>query len=86
MTLYDISFYFFSIVAILSALTVVSSKNPVHSVLFLILSFVNASAIFILFYPSSVFTNVIIASILFKNVLLLPIYVNICFVKYSSSI
>ena len=48
MTLYDISFYFFSIVAILSALTVVSSKNPVHSVLFLILSFVNASAIFIL--------------------------------------
>ena len=48
MTLYDISFYFFSIVAILSALIVVSSKNPVHSVLFLILSFVNASAIFIL--------------------------------------
>ena len=48
MTLYDISFYFFSFVAILSALTVVSSKNPVHSVLFLILSFVNDSAIFIL--------------------------------------
>ena len=48
MTLYDISFYFFSIVAILSALTVVSSKNPVHSVLFLILSFVNASGLFVL--------------------------------------
>ena len=48
MTLYDISFYFFSFIAVLSALAVISSKNPVHSVLFLILSFVTASAIFIL--------------------------------------
>ena len=48
MLIYSLSFYLFSSVAVLSALMVVSSKNPVHSVLFLILSFVNASAIFIL--------------------------------------
>ena len=43
-----ISFYFFSIIAVLSALMVISAKNPVHSVLFLILSFVNTSALFVL--------------------------------------
>tara|TARA_B100000579_G_C22752716_1_gene814853 strand:+ start:701 stop:1312 length:612 start_codon:yes stop_codon:yes gene_type:complete len=48
MIIYSISFYLFSLVAILSALMVISSKNPVHSVLFLILSFVNASGIFVL--------------------------------------
>ena len=48
MLLYSISFYFFSIISILSALMVISSKNPVHSVLFLILSFVNTSALFVL--------------------------------------
>ena len=48
MILYSLIFYFFSFVAVLSALMVVSSKNPVHSVLFLILSFINASGLFIL--------------------------------------
>ena len=48
MIIYSLSFYLFSSVAVLSALMVVSSKNPVHSVLFLILSFVNASALFVL--------------------------------------
>ena len=48
MIIYSISFYLFSLVAILSALMVISSKNPVHSVLFLILSFVNAAGIFVL--------------------------------------
>ncbi|PPR46537.1 MAG: NADH-quinone oxidoreductase subunit J [Alphaproteobacteria bacterium MarineAlpha5_Bin9] len=48
MTIYSIIFYFFSTVAVLSALMVISSKNPVHSVMFLILSFVNASGLFIL--------------------------------------
>ena len=38
----------FSIVMIFSALMVISSRNPVHSVLFLILSFINSSALFIL--------------------------------------
>ena len=48
MVLYSITFYLFSSVAVLSALMVISSKNPVHSVLFLILSFVNASGLFVL--------------------------------------
>ena len=48
MYLYSISFYLFSLVAVLSALMVISARNPVHSVLFLILSFVNASGLFVL--------------------------------------
>ena len=48
MYLYSITFYIFSLIAVLSALMVISARNPVHSVLFLILSFVNASGIFVL--------------------------------------
>ena len=48
MHLYSITFYVFSFVAVLSALMVISARNPVHSVLFLILSFVNASGLFVL--------------------------------------
>ena len=48
MILHSITFYLFSSVAVLSALMVISAKNPVHSVLFLILSFVNASGLFVL--------------------------------------
>ena len=48
MYLYSLSFYLFSTIIVLSALMVISSKNPVHSVLFLILSFVNAAALFVL--------------------------------------
>ena len=48
MLLYSITFYIFSGVAVLSALMVISAKNPVHSVLFLILSFVNTAGLFVL--------------------------------------
>ncbi|MBD1148080.1 NADH-quinone oxidoreductase subunit J [Pelagibacterales bacterium SAG-MED31] len=48
MYLYSITFYVFSLVAVISALMVISARNPVHSVLFLILSFVNASGLFVL--------------------------------------
>ena len=48
MIIYSITFYLFSSIAVLSALMVISAKNPVHSVLFLILSFVNASGLFVL--------------------------------------
>ena len=41
-------FYFFSSVTIISSFFVVFSSNPVHSVLFLILSFFNVSVIFLL--------------------------------------
>jgi NADH-quinone oxidoreductase subunit J len=43
-----IAFYVFSAVLIGAALMVIASRNPVHSVLFLILSFFNAAALFIL--------------------------------------
>ena len=48
MIIYSLTFYLFSTVAVFSALMVVSAKNPVHSVLFLILSFVNAAGLFVL--------------------------------------
>jgi NADH-quinone oxidoreductase subunit J len=41
-------FYLLSSVAILSSLMVISSKNTVHSVFFLILAFVNVSCLFIM--------------------------------------
>jgi NADH-quinone oxidoreductase subunit J len=43
-----IMFYIFSAVAIASGVMVVSARNPVHSVLFLILAFFNAAGLFIL--------------------------------------
>jgi NADH-quinone oxidoreductase subunit J len=48
MTLPLFFFYAFSFVAVASALMVISSRNPVHAVLFLILCFVNAAGIFLL--------------------------------------
>ncbi|MGL9717909.1 MAG: NADH-quinone oxidoreductase subunit J [Wolbachia sp.] len=41
-------FYLFAILSVLSAVCVISVRNPVHAVLFLIFTFVNASALFIL--------------------------------------
>lgn len=41
-------FYLFSVVMIGAAFMVIASRNPVHSVLFLILTFVNASGLFIM--------------------------------------
>lgn len=44
----NLMFYIFSLITIFSALMVISSKNPVHSVLFLILAFFNAAGLFVL--------------------------------------
>ncbi len=41
-------FYLFAGVLVLSAMMVVASRNPVHSVLFLILAFFNAAGLFLL--------------------------------------
>jgi NADH-quinone oxidoreductase subunit J len=41
-------FYLFAAVTIASAFMVIAAKNPVHSVLFLILAFVNAAGLFLL--------------------------------------
>jgi NADH-quinone oxidoreductase subunit J len=43
-----IAFYVFGVILVASAAMVVVSKNPVHSVLFLILAFFNAAGLFIL--------------------------------------
>ena len=48
MTVASLAFYVFSIILIASATMVVSSRNPVHSVLYLILGFFNAAALFLL--------------------------------------
>jgi NADH-quinone oxidoreductase subunit J len=48
MIVYAIFFYLFAGICIASALMVVAARNPVHSVLFLILAFVNASGLFVL--------------------------------------
>jgi NADH-quinone oxidoreductase subunit J len=43
-----LAFYVFAAVLIASAVMVVTSRNPVHSVLFLILAFFNAAALFLI--------------------------------------
>jgi NADH-quinone oxidoreductase subunit J len=41
-------FYIFASICVASAIMVIASRNPVHSVLFLILAFVNAAGLFVL--------------------------------------
>ena len=48
MTVTVFAFYAFAITAVVSALLVVLSRNPVHSVLWLILTFFSAAAMFVL--------------------------------------
>ena len=48
MIAHAIFFYFFSIIAIISAIMVTASKNTVHSVFFLILDFISISCLFIM--------------------------------------
>src|ERR1700734_36424 len=48
MILTAIFFYLFAAICVASAVMVIASKNPVHSVLFLILAFVNAAGLFVL--------------------------------------
>ena len=50
MTASLLSFYIFSAVMLLSSLMVISSRNPVHSVLFLILAFFNAAGLFVILH------------------------------------
>ena len=48
MTFFEIVFYAFSTLMVVAALGVVSARNPVHSALFLVLTFVATSAIWLL--------------------------------------
>lgn len=44
----DLFFYLFSALTVGSALMVISARNPVHAVMFLILAFINAAGLFLL--------------------------------------
>ncbi|KEG16823.1 NADH-quinone oxidoreductase subunit J [Bartonella bacilliformis] len=57
-------FYLFSFIMLMSAIIVIAARNPVHSVLFLILAFFNAAALFLL------------AGAEFLGLLLLVVYVG----------
>ena len=48
MLIHSIFFYFFSVIAVFSAVMVVVSRNAVHSVFFLILDFISISCLFIM--------------------------------------
>src|ERR1700761_8394082 len=48
MIVHALFFYLFAAVTVASAAMVIFSRNPVHSVLFLILAFVNAAGLFVL--------------------------------------
>ena len=48
MSVFEFSFYLFAITAVVAGLMVVISRNPVHSVLWLILTFLSAAGLFVL--------------------------------------
>ena len=48
MIIQALAFYVFAFVAIAAGVMVIASRNPVHSVLFLILAFFNSAALFVL--------------------------------------
>ncbi|MBO6784100.1 MAG: NADH-quinone oxidoreductase subunit J, partial [Alphaproteobacteria bacterium] len=48
MVIQALAFYLFAFVAVASAVMVISARNPVHSVLFLILAFFNSAGLFVL--------------------------------------
>jgi NADH-quinone oxidoreductase subunit J len=48
MLLTALVFYAFSAILVLSALMVITARNPVHSVLWLILAFFNAAGLFVM--------------------------------------
>ncbi len=48
MIIQALAFYLFAAVAVASGVMVVTARNPVHSVLFLILAFFNAAGLFVL--------------------------------------
>src|SRR6202020_2761552 len=60
MILQAIFFYGFAGVCVASAVMVIAAKNPVHSVLFLILAFVNAAGLFVLMGAEFLAMNLII--------------------------
>jgi len=48
MIVQSLAFYLFAVILVASAVMVITARNPVHSVLFLILAFFNAAGLFVL--------------------------------------
>src|ERR1700747_1679719 len=48
MIIASLFFYLFACICVASGLMVIAARNPVHSVLFLILAFVNAAGLFVI--------------------------------------
>ncbi len=48
MTVFSFAFYMFAVITVLSGLMVTLSRNPVHSVLWLILAFLSTSGLFVM--------------------------------------
>lgn len=46
--IYTLCFYLFASITVFSAIMVISSRNPVHSVLYLILAFFNSAGLFVM--------------------------------------
>ena len=67
------TFYFFAIFLIFSSLSVIFSKNPVNSVLFLILAFLNSTFLFILI--AAEFVGIILALVYIGAVAILFLFV-----------
>ena len=57
MEITTIIFYCFALVLVLSALKVITAKNPVHAALFLVLSFFTAAAIWMLLKACLLYTS-----------------------------
>ena len=66
-------FYLFAAVCVASAVMVIVSRNPVHSVLFLILAFVNAAGLFVL--PGAEFLAMILIVVYVGAVAVLFLFV-----------
>ena len=67
------TFYFFAIFLIFSSLSVIFSKNPVNSVLFLVLAFLNSTFLFILI--GAEFVGIILAIVYIGAVAILFLFV-----------
>src|SRR6201986_4513717 len=70
-------FYLFAAICVASAVMVIASRNPVHSVLFLLLAFVNASGLFILIAPDFLAMILVVVyvgavAVLFFSVIIMP--------------
>ena len=48
MIVQTVAFYLFAVITVIAAVMVISARNPVHSVLFLILAFFNSAGLFVL--------------------------------------